>query len=358
MTTTKRTILALALAIAPAAAFATHVPGSSEKVEYDGPLTPGTGVKGSIGWKDPVDGYDWYCMDVTKGRKVTLGAKRTAGDIKLNIGVLKGLVAKDGDPRGSLTVVGETGNSSDPDVVFNFTPDFDGAATVWVSTWLGENGGNYTLTMTGGNARAACGAVTGPPAPPPSSIQVGVPDNPVLVNSGDTTTVPVQVATSSFAGDISLSVEGLPDDATAKFDKSFFPSPGNGTTTLTITPGPRTLPGTYFITVIATSGDTSGATTFQFVIDCSPPMILGIDQPKSSTINRGSTANLQVKSAGTGPFTYQWYAGIPGSTNFPISGANKQTLTTSAINDTSLFWVRVSNACGATDSQAATITTR
>ena len=362
MTTTKRTILALAIAIVPAAAFATHVPGSSEKVQYDGPLSPTAGVKGSIGWKDPLDGYDWYCMDVIKGKKVTIGAKRTAGDIKMNIGVLKGLVANDGDPRGSLPVVGETSNSTDPDAVFTFTPDFDGAATVWISTWLGENGGNYTVTMSGANARAACGAVTAPPAPPPSSIQVGVPDNPVLINSGDTITVPVQVATSLFQGDISLSVEGLPDDATAKFDKSFFPSPGNGTTNLTITPGPRTLPGTYFITVVATSGDTSGATTFQFVLDCSPPMILGVDQPKSASVNRGTTANLQVKSAGTGPFTYQWYTGIPGSANSPIWRVRKRSsansLTTPTINDTGSFWVRVSNACGSTDSQAATVSVR
>jgi len=155
-----------------------------------------------------------------------------------------------------------------------------------------------------------------------------------------------------------LSVEGLPDDATAKFDTSFFPSPGNGMTNLTITPGPRTLPGTYFITVIATSGDTTGATTFQLVIDCSPPLILGIDQPKSTSVNRGSTTTLQAKSAGTGPFTYQWYTGVPGSTNFPVSGGNKQSLTTPAINDTSLFWVRVSNACGSVDSQAATLTVK
>src|SRR5438445_8932014 len=254
--------------------------------------------------------------------KVTFGANSTGVDLKMNTCVLKGLIANNDAPRGSLPVVSDTSNSTDPDAVFTFTPDFDGAATVWISTWLGESGGNYPVTMSGGNTRAACGAVGGPPAPPPSSIQVGVPDNPVLINSGDTTTVPVQVATNSFQGDISLTVEGLPDDATAKFDNSFFPSPGNGTTNLTITPGPRTLPGTYFITVIATSGDTSGAATFQFVLDCTPPMILGVDQPRSASVNRGATANLQVKAAGTGPFTYQWYAGVPGSANSPISGAN------------------------------------
>src|SRR5262249_38297361 len=121
MTTTKRTILALAIAIVPATAFATHVPPGNEKVQYDGPLVLGaTGVKGTIGWKDPLDGYDWYCMDVIKGRKVTIGAKRTAGDLKMNIGVLKGLVANDGDPRSGLPSVVNTSNSSDPDTVLNF----------------------------------------------------------------------------------------------------------------------------------------------------------------------------------------------------------------------------------------------
>src|SRR5581483_12523140 len=98
----------------------------------------------------------------SKGKKVSLAAKRVSGDIKLNIGILNGL-AKDGDTVSSLKTVGDTSNSETPDTTFSFTPDFDGVATVWVSTWLGENGGNYSLLMTGGNPQSACGTVTGTP---------------------------------------------------------------------------------------------------------------------------------------------------------------------------------------------------
>src|SRR5207245_7837214 len=110
----KRFVLALAIATFPVVAFATHVPSGSEKVQYDGPLKPGVNVTGTIGWKNPVDGYDWYCMDVSKGKKISFAAKRTSGDIKLNIGVMKGL-AGDGGTKADLTTISNTSNSSTPD---------------------------------------------------------------------------------------------------------------------------------------------------------------------------------------------------------------------------------------------------
>ena len=359
--TTKRIVLAMAIATIPVAALATHVPSGSEKVQYDGALKPGVAATGAIGFKDPIDGYDWYCLDVSKGKKVSFAAKRTSGDIKLNIGFLKGL-ADEGAANSTLPTVSHTSNSTTPDVVFAVTPDFDGPATIWVSTWLGEDGGNYSLLMTGGNARSACSAsAPSGPAPVTNQISVTVPDI-VLASNSQTQTVPISISTGNgFANDIVLSVSGLPDDVTTKFDRSTIPNPGAGDVNLTITTAPLTLPATYFVTVTATSaaGDQSAGSTFEFIIDCSPPMILGINQPRSTTVNRGSTTQLKVNVEGTGPFFYQWYQGFRGQTSSPIkSGGNSSTLTTPAINDTSQFWVRVSNACGTVASQAATVTPR
>ena len=80
----KLLVIALVLVAAPQLAYATHVPGSAEKVQYDSTLTPGTAVTGTIGWAAPIDGYDWYCFDATKGQKVTLTVKRTSGDLKMS----------------------------------------------------------------------------------------------------------------------------------------------------------------------------------------------------------------------------------------------------------------------------------
>jgi hypothetical protein len=356
----KRALLALVVAVVPVAAFATHIPSGSEKIVYDGPLNPGVSVTGAIGWTDPKDGYDFYCMSVSKGKKVSLAAKRVSGDIKLNIGILNGL-AKDGDTVSSLKTVGDTSNSETPDTTFSFTPDFDGVATVWVSTWLGENGGNYSLLMTGGNPQSACGTVTGTPGGggPTGAIVVTVPLDPILVGMNQTVTVPVNVATNGISEDVSLSVTGLNNDVKTSFDKSTFPSPGNGDATLTLSTGDFTFPGTYFVTVTATSasGNQIGGGTFQFIVDCQPPFILGVNQPKGASVTNGQTASLSVIADGTGPLVYQWYQGYPGVTTTPVANGNGASVTTPAVNGRTQFWVRVSNACGTVDSLPATVTT-
>jgi hypothetical protein len=265
--------------VVPSVALATHVPGSGEKVQYDGALTPGVASTGTIGWAAPIDGYDWYCFAVTKGTKVTITATRTSGDIKMNVGVMNGVAPADGTgTAGTVTIAAESANSTDPNVTFTFTPAFDGPATLWVSTWLGENQGKYSVTMTGGQAGSGCGAATTPTTQPTQQIIVSVAPDDVLIANDASITVPVGVTVANgFSGDVSLSVEGLPDDVVVTFDKSVFPQPGTGATNLTIRTSPQTFPG-------------------------------------------------------SGPFFYQWYLGSSGQTNFPIANAKSKTFTTPTIN--------------------------
>ena len=54
--------------------------------------------------------------------------------------------------------------------------------------------------------------------------------------------------------------------------------------------------------------------------------------------------------------SYQWYIGASGSTAVPVTGATSASYTTPALTTTTLYWVRVSNAAGTTDSGTATIT--
>ena len=65
---------------------------------------------------------------------------------------------------------------------------------------------------------------------------------------------------------------------------------------------------------------------------------------------------LSVTPESTSPFKYQWFAGHAGFTSTPIPGATSSTFTTPAINSSSEFWVRISDACGTIDSQTATLT--
>ena len=258
---------------------------------------------------------------------------------------------------GTLTIAAESANSTAPNVTLTFTPTFDGPATLWVSTWLGEKQGKYSVTMTGGKAGSGCGGVTTPPTTSPTQqIIVSVAPDDVLITDDASITMPVGVTvTSGFSGNVSLSVEGLPDDVIVTFDQSVFPQPGRGSTNMTIRTSPQTFPGTYLVNVIGTSGDQRGGAAFQLIVDCAPPFILGLNQLKGFNVNRGSTGRLEVTPGGSGPFFYQWYLGSSGQTNFPIAGARSKSFTTSAINSGTPYWVRVSNACGSVDSQTATV---
>ena len=104
---------------------------------------------------------------------------------------------------------------------------------------------------------------------------------------------------------------------------------------------------------------TVSVTSFLVTLDCYPPMIVGAagNQPVTQSVQSGKVTTLDVKPSGSGPFTYQWFRGSAGQTNFPVAGATNRTFTTPAQTGTEAYWVRVSNACGSVDSTTATIST-
>ena len=78
--------------------------------------------------------------------------------------------------------------------------------------------------------------------------------------------------------------------------------------------------------------------------------------PQGQTINSGQTATLTSGASGTSPLSFQWYAGPSGTTSSPIVGATSSGFTTPALTATTSYWVRVSNAFGAANSNTATVT--
>ncbi len=82
--------------------------------------------------------------------------------------------------------------------------------------------------------------------------------------------------------------------------------------------------------------------------------ILITTQPASTTVAVGATASLSIMASGDG-LTYQWYRGPRGETSEPMAGANLAAFTTPALPTTAAFWVRVMNAYGTMDSDAATV---
>jgi hypothetical protein len=80
-------------------------------------------------------------------------------------------------------------------------------------------------------------------------------------------------------------------------------------------------------------------------------------QPRSATILTGTSTTMTVSAIGTGPLTYQWYQGLPGTTTTPV-GSNSPSFTTPALNVDTRYWVKVTTAANPTgaDSAAAAIT--
>jgi hypothetical protein len=85
---------------------------------------------------------------------------------------------------------------------------------------------------------------------------------------------------------------------------------------------------------------------------CTAPAITS--QPQSGTIRVTSGATLTVGATGTS-LTYQWYFGASGNTSNPIPGGTGPSVDV-APQQTTSYWVRVSNSCGTVNSATATVT--
>jgi len=178
----------------------------------------------------------------------------------------------------------------------------------------------------------------------------------VMTNSASTTAHFSTFIPEETVGDVTLSAASDASDLVASIAPSVLKTTGTIDSILTIRTTATTAAGDHAITITATApdGSSSSATVFVTVL-CDPPFILGIDQPKSSTVATGRPAQLSVKATGSGPFTYQWFTGASGLVNFPLAGGTSANFTTSALNDTTSYWVRVTNPCGSVDSQTATV---
>jgi hypothetical protein len=98
---------------------------------------------------------------------------------------------------------------------------------------------------------------------------------------------------------------------------------------------------------------TAAATVYGNGITCAVPAIT--EQPGSLVIRKDTRATVGISVTGTAPLLYQWYRGVKGDINEPV-GISLPTFISSPIRSTTQFWVRVSNACGSVDSEAATVT--
>ncbi len=197
---------------------------------------------------------------------------------------------------------------------------------------------SFTFAAWDGSTDSNLGAVTLTVAASSCAVTITAVAAPSTIVVGQSVTFSASVTASGCTGSVG-------------YDWAF----GDGTphSTLASPSHAYSVPGTYTWTLTAAlagaSATASGAITV--LAACSPPSIT--TQPADATVTSGATATLAVAAAGTPPLAYQWYAGVRGDTAQPVAGATTFTYTTGPLVATASFWVRVSNACGATDSATA-----
>jgi hypothetical protein len=108
----------------------------------------------------------------------------------------------------------------------------------------------------------------------------------------------------------------------------------------------------FWVRATNTCGPTDSNTATVTIL-CDKPVIT--TQPGNTSVNIGQSPTLSVTA--TGADTYQWFVGAAGVESNPIAGATGPVLGNFPLNTvgTTQIWVKTSNSCGSTNSNAAVV---
>jgi uncharacterized membrane protein len=173
---------------------------------------------------------------------------------------------------GSNTVPGVTGFAAGPG--YNQATGLGSVdANILVTHWTDANGPNFTVSTDD------------------STLQV-------VAGTSATENVTVNVS-GGFADEVDLSVNGLPSGVSASFESDSFPSPGSGSSVLTLAAASDAAQGTFPIQIVGTSGSQTKVATLNLAVT-GPTFSLTPGQ-SSTSIQAGGSGSVSLATvAGTG----------------------------------------------------------
>jgi hypothetical protein len=197
---------------------------------------------------------------------------------------------------------------------------------------------------------------------------VSVSPSSATVSAGGSTSFVVSIArVNGFAGDVTLSLSGLP---ASQASWSFSPpvmAVGTGTTQLSVTTAATIPPGSYPLTITGTSTGTSGTltrtTTATFVV-ASPDFTISA-MPSSNSVAAGRTASYTVGVAALNNFTGDVslsLSGLPANVGtaafvpsavITAAGSSQLTVTTAASAPAGTYPLTVTGISGTTTHTAS-----
>jgi len=178
-----------------------------------------------------------------------------------------------------------------------------------------------------------------------------------IVQGNQGTSTITTTVSGGFNSSIALSATGAPSGTTVSFNPATIPAPGSGTSTMTITVGASTPPGTYPITVTGNGGGIQQSTTVTLTVTAPADFTISAS-PNSLTIpqsNQGTSTITTTVSGGFSSSIALSATGVPSGTTVtfnpttipaPGSGTSTMTITVGSSTPTGTYPITVTGTGG------------
>ena len=219
----------------------------------------------NLGTRDYLVQQNWLNAE---GGMCTLSYVNPSGDFTVSASPSSQSVVQGGTASYTVTVAPLEGLSADvslsvsglpPDATATFSPAVipagSGSSTLNITTSSSSQFGNYPITITATTTNPNLTlSTTVTLVVSPEGFGLSVTPTSQNVTQGNATNYMVtSTPMSGFTDDVTLSVSGLPADASASFSQDLITG-GSGSSTLNVTTSPTTPTGTYPLTISGTSG--------------------------------------------------------------------------------------------------------